>query len=185
MRFGPGPASATHPDSLVPSDGILLRAVFDAIEMMRAAKWSLEVSPVRDTYLLVMQYSQMRLSCCQIYNESVTDLLADDGGRNNVLPVRFRRDLGAFAVRGLTEASCDEAREVVAKLRKALAKRHCHATRVNNQSSRSHCLITMHFCSRKHGIRRSFTYLSHLCLHSLKWTDAENSRLSIWQAARD
>ena len=51
MRFGPGPASATHPDSLVTSDGILLRAVFDAIGMMREAKWNLEVSPVRDVYL--------------------------------------------------------------------------------------------------------------------------------------
>ena len=127
----------------------------------------------------------MRLSCCQIYNESVTDLLADDGGRNNVLPVRFRRDLDAFAVEGLTEESCNEARDVVTRLRKALIKRHCHATRVNDQSSRSHCLITMHFCSRKHGIRRSFTCLSHIRLYSFESTDVENSRSSIWQEVRD
>ena len=80
-----------------------------------------------------------RCSCIEIYLETVSDLLNPGG------PLQLREDLvkGVF-VQGLTESTVYSAQEAEQLLLRALKSRQIAGTASNAQSSRSHCVFTVH-----------------------------------------
>ena len=88
----------------------------------------------------------VKLTVIEIYNEVVYDLLAEGKG----VKVNLREDIkkGVF-LQGASEeivGSFSEAQEVVGR---GLANRHVGFTQANNNSSRSHSVVTVHLESRK------------------------------------
>ncbi|GBF99065.1 kinesin [Raphidocelis subcapitata] len=81
----------------------------------------------------------LAVSCLEVYNEAVSDLLAADRQR----PCQVRQDprSEAFYVPGLTRIPVTSPKDAVAALAAALAYRHTRAHRLNVSSSRSHCLV--------------------------------------------
>lgn len=96
-------------------------------------------------------YSDHTITCSylEIYNEELCDLLADDnktGGKrthqgNTKLEIMGGKD-GPFC-RGLTEREVYSAADVLKLMQKAQQNRKVGETKMNKQSSRSHCIFTM------------------------------------------
>ena len=86
-----------------------------------------------------------KASICEIYNERVYDLMDNttvcDG--NGGLQVREDLANGVF-VDGLTQHPISNAKEAVELLRKGLEQRKTASTLMNDESSRSHSLFTLH-----------------------------------------
>lgn len=82
----------------------------------------------------------VHLSYCEVYNENAYDLLAAGAG-----PLRVRElpSLGPY-VEGLSEVHVALAAAGLAALAAAAAVRRTAATRLNERSSRSHALATLH-----------------------------------------
>eukprot|EP00775_Hariotina_reticulata_P004387 gene4387-4641_t len=93
-------------------------------------------------------------SCCEIYNEAVTDLLASNKAQQ--LQVRQGKNDG-FYVEGLTQANAPSAVTALGLLAAALQWRHSRSHKLNAYSSRSHCVITLTVASQdlsdEQGIR--------------------------------
>eukprot|EP00198_Chlamydomonas_reinhardtii_P013405 XP_001702742.1 predicted protein [Chlamydomonas reinhardtii] len=87
-------------------------------------------------------------SVVELYNESVTDLLALD--KSKTLAVRKDARDG-FAVTGLTQVACPSDAAAVRYLVKALQYRHTRGHKLNEYSSRSHCIMTFVFASKEAG----------------------------------
>lgn len=91
---------------------------------------------------------QVTMSCCEIYNETITDLLAPR--KKKVLPLPVCRDKRTgFFVKGLKKAKCTSSSGTLKYIDRALKHRHSRAHLMNDQSSRSHCLLTLYFESRE------------------------------------
>eukprot|EP00879_Flechtneria_rotunda_P029460 GHRR01031868.1.p1 GENE.GHRR01031868.1~~GHRR01031868.1.p1 ORF type:complete len:418 (+),score=140.33 GHRR01031868.1:1406-2659(+) len=93
---------------------------------------------------------QVLVSCVEIYNETVTDLLARN--KNRQLQVRQDRNEG-FYVEGLTQAEAQSPQQALSLMADALSYRHTRAHKLNTQSSRSHCLMTCTVASQELGSR--------------------------------
>lgn len=76
------------------------------------------------------------LSAVQIYNESLSDLLAPS---SSVLEMRG----DAFAIQGLTSLAVRSAEEAIALIQHAAVKRCTNSTKLNEISSRSHFVVTL------------------------------------------
>eukprot|EP00201_Polytomella_parva_P021985 CAMPEP_0175047166 /NCGR_PEP_ID=MMETSP0052_2-20121109/5438_1 /TAXON_ID=51329 ORGANISM="Polytomella parva, Strain SAG 63-3" /NCGR_SAMPLE_ID=MMETSP0052_2 /ASSEMBLY_ACC=CAM_ASM_000194 /LENGTH=280 /DNA_ID=CAMNT_0016310999 /DNA_START=94 /DNA_END=933 /DNA_ORIENTATION=+ len=113
-------------------DGLLSRCVYNAFEGIAARSDRHEFSVTE--------------SCLEIYNENVTDLLAN--GKEKSLQVKLDAR-GGFQVENLTQLACQGPLSTLKQLQKALFRRHTRAHRLNEYSSRSHCLITFVFASRE------------------------------------
>ncbi|KXZ56177.1 hypothetical protein GPECTOR_1g152 [Gonium pectorale] len=117
-----------------PEDGVLTRCLAAAYRSMAArsasggVEWSVSASVV------------------ELYNEAVTDLLGAD--RSKQLQVRKDARDG-FAVSGLTQASCPTDSSALRVCVRALQHRHTRSHKLNEYSSRSHCLMTFVFGSRE------------------------------------
>lgn len=88
----------------------------------------------------------VKLTVIEIYNEVIYDLLSDC--RDTKLNLREDIKKGVF-LEGVSEevvGSFSEAQRVIAK---GLGNRHVGFTEANNQSSRSHSVVTVHFESRR------------------------------------
>ncbi|KAG1661525.1 hypothetical protein FOA52_000035 [Chlamydomonas sp. UWO 241] len=92
------------------------------------------------------------VSVLELYNEAVTDLLGPGGDKGKELKVRQDARDG-FLVDGLTSTSCSSAPAALKAIGRALSLRHTRSHRLNNYSSRSHCLVTLVFSSREKGGR--------------------------------
>jgi len=98
------------------------------------------------------QYSDKRVtvSYLEIYNEDLCDLLVDQSDdNNNQLPPKRATKLdimegknGTFC-RGLSEKEVTSAEDVLSLMQKAQLQRHVGETKMNKESSRSHCIFTM------------------------------------------
>ncbi|EFJ44812.1 kinesin-like protein [Volvox carteri f. nagariensis] len=87
-------------------------------------------------------------SVVELYNEAVTDLLALDKNK----PLQVRKDSrDGFAVTGLTQVSCPTDVSAVRYMVRALQYRHTRGHKLNEYSSRSHCLMTFVFASKERG----------------------------------
>ncbi|MEW5320487.1 MAG: hypothetical protein WDW38_011556 [Sanguina aurantia] len=85
-------------------------------------------------------------SCVELYNECVTDLLGLD--KNKTLHVR-KDARGGFQVGGLTQLSCPGAASASRYIQRAMVHRHTRSHKLNEYSSRSHCLTTFVFASQE------------------------------------
>ncbi|GFR41524.1 hypothetical protein Agub_g2220 [Astrephomene gubernaculifera] len=135
--IGPGNSAAAAGGVLVdPEDGVLTRCIAAAYRSMAAR------SAAAGTEFNVSA------SVVELYNENVTDLLALD--KNKTLQVR-KDSRDGFAVTGLTQVACPTDTAAVRYLVRALQYRHTRSHRLNEYSSRSHCLMTFVFASREGG----------------------------------
>lgn len=117
---------------VVPDDGVLPRC-------MAAAYAGIEQRSDTTDYTV-------SVSCIELYNEAVTDLLGDD--KSKQLQVR-KEASGSFRVDGLSQTVCKTAGGALKTMAKALQFRHTRAHALNNYSSRSHCLMTFNFASKE------------------------------------
>eukprot|EP00798_Chlamydomonas_sp_ICE-L_P011646 gene11646-34355_t len=75
------------------------------------------------------------LTCLELYNETVR---------------QDQRD--GFQVVGLNQVACPSEPAAITQLSRALKHRHTRSHKLNNYSSRSHCLITFVFASKEKGV---------------------------------
>ncbi|KAJ3115989.1 kinesin motor protein cin8 [Physocladia obscura] len=89
------------------------------------------------------EYS-VRVSCLEIYNEELRDLLASD---ENAQPkLKIFEDVnrrGSNEVQGMERILVTSAQDVIAVLQRGSQKRQTAATKMNESSSRSHCIFTI------------------------------------------
>jgi kinesin family protein 11 len=91
----------------------------------------------------------MKVTFLELYNEEITDLLANEESRSSEdkskRPIALMED-GKGAVRGLEEEIVYSASEIYNLIERGSAKRHTAETLLNKQSSRSHSIfsITIH-----------------------------------------
>jgi len=86
------------------------------------------------------QYLNYTVTCSylEIYNEDLGDLLSD--GHNKVTMMEGENGV---VCRGLSEERVSSAADVLNLMNRAQQKRHIGETRMNKQSSRSHCIFTV------------------------------------------
>lgn len=97
-----------------------------------------------------------RVSCLEIHNESIYDLL-DDGllvaiergmrPKQQSLPVRWDATRG-FHVQNLRTIECEDVSSALHVMWRALLARRVGAHELNRESSRSHCMMTLHLEAR-------------------------------------
>ncbi|GMH34236.1 hypothetical protein BSKO_02070 [Bryopsis sp. KO-2023] len=126
-RFGTKQAKV---DKISKEDGVLPRAVLDIFQGIQERAKEVDV--------------QVTGSCCEIYNEMVTDLLAPRRKQDRPLPVCHDKKTG-FYVKGLKRTVCTSAAATLNFMNRALNHRKSRAHLMNDQSSRSHCLFTLYF----------------------------------------
>ncbi|QDZ18522.1 kinesin [Chloropicon primus] len=83
---------------------------------------------------------QVDITCLEIYQEQVTDLLVE---KKQVLPVRHHPKYG-FYVQGLTQKQCQTVADYQEVVGKAFQRRRVASHSLNERSTRSHLLITIH-----------------------------------------
>eukprot|EP00929_Paragymnodinium_shiwhaense_P108045 TRINITY_DN74379_c0_g1_i1.p1 TRINITY_DN74379_c0_g1~~TRINITY_DN74379_c0_g1_i1.p1 ORF type:complete len:1472 (+),score=438.02 TRINITY_DN74379_c0_g1_i1:100-4515(+) len=109
--------------------------------------------------------SQIGISCLEIYNEELTDLLAPAGcsaspagspRANKAIPqasagprVDIKESGNGVVCQGLSEVVVATMEDVYNIVRKVQERRHVAETRVHARSSRSHCVFTLRVCCRK------------------------------------
>ncbi|XP_059170672.1 uncharacterized protein LOC131952148 [Physella acuta] len=115
----------------------------------------------------------LRVSYVELYNERFYDLLAD----NAILLLREDLDRNVF-LEGLKEEIITSQSHVAQVLAKGNERRHIAETKLNNSSSRSHCIFRMVIESRERkDAENSSVYVSHLNLVDLAGSEkaGENS----------
>ncbi|KAG1665784.1 hypothetical protein FOA52_002879 [Chlamydomonas sp. UWO 241] len=88
-------------------------------------------------------------SCVEVYNDVATDLLNHDTAAKPLQVRRTERD--TFCCVGLTERPCASASAAMQCMQGALHARATRAHRLNEHSSRSHCIMTFTFASQELG----------------------------------
>jgi len=83
---------------------------------------------------------QVQVYVTEIYNEQIRDLLAPGGAKK--VDVRLNKK-GDPEIPGLTEMSVSSTEEVMQAMEIAWSNRKTSATDMNDQSSRSHCVVTV------------------------------------------
>lgn len=91
---------------------------------------------------------QVSISCCEIYNENIIDLMVPQGRTEKALQVSQNNTTG-FYVKGLTRTKCESLHGALKCIKTCMNNRHTRAHLMNDQSSRSHCLLTIYFESRE------------------------------------
>lgn len=127
----------------------------------------------------------LRLSYLEIYNETISDLLANpDGGNHCNLKIHESLTRGVF-VGGLAEEPVSSSNEAIDLLRKGQIMRHVEETNLNERSSRSHTILRVLIESRQRSetsipSRESFP-VGSVCCGTLTFVDlagSEKARLT-------
>ncbi|CAK0881513.1 unnamed protein product, partial [Prorocentrum cordatum] len=157
-----------------------VREVFSVVAQRRASgkdRWPLEV----------------KVAFLDIYNESVRDLLAADGGTCKVL----EDARGGFVkVQGLREVPVESAEDALRHLRAGLQNRKVEATAANARSSRSHAVFSLTLehvaTTRGHGDpifqrqgKEVRTLHSRICLIDLAGSERATQTQNTGQALKD
>jgi len=119
---------------------------------------------------------EVRMSMCEIYLEKCKDLLGPSG---KALKVRLDSNNMVF-VEGITEVSCCTADECMKQIDFGNVNRATSSTRMNAESSRSHCVIILTvICKKLNGtIRTSKVKMIDLAgSETVKKTEASGQRL--------
>ncbi|KNE65567.1 hypothetical protein AMAG_19180 [Allomyces macrogynus ATCC 38327] len=82
------------------------------------------------------------ISCLEIYNEVLRDLLAADGARCDLTLYEDKRTASVI-VQGLTDHPVTSPVDALILLQRASERRSIAATLMNQHSSRSHCVVTV------------------------------------------
>jgi len=90
----------------------------------------------------------IKASYLEIYNEKVIDLLNPGAKRSN-LTVRWNKRSRAFVVDNLFSIECGELDDLVAVLEEGLKNRAIGTHNMNDHSSRSHTILTVHIHSEE------------------------------------
>ena len=87
----------------------------------------------------------VQLSCCEIYNKVIIDLL--DNSKGNL---QIREDAKrSFYVQNLSKTQCDSAKECLKLVDLATSNRQTSSTKMNQHSSRSHLLLSLTISRRQ------------------------------------
>ncbi|XP_030567585.1 kinesin-like protein KIF12 isoform X1 [Drosophila novamexicana] len=88
----------------------------------------------------------LKASFMEIYNERVIDLL-NPGSARKPLAVRWSKKSGGFFVENLFTVDCEELDDLLAVLEEGMRNRAVGSHAMNNHSSRSHTILTVHILS--------------------------------------
>jgi kinesin family protein 11 len=88
--------------------------------------------------------SHVQVSYLEIYNEELTDLLLPEGAKAKLMVAEDNAKGGkGVHCHGLSEATVGSPKDVLTRLQTAQERRRVGETKMNKQSSRSHCLFTL------------------------------------------
>ena len=124
----------------------------------------------------------MKIAMIEIYNEKINDLLNKEGKN---LPLREDAETGVY-IPNLKEVDCTNLKDLVKILNQGFLGRATTSTKMNDESSRSHCLVQVRLDQTKEG--GNFNKSSRLNLVDLagsekvKKTGAKGSALKEAQA---
>ncbi|XP_053679043.1 kinesin-like protein KIF12 [Anopheles nili] len=90
----------------------------------------------------------LKASFLEIYNEKVIDLL-NPGTARKPLAVRWSKKSRGFFVENLFTVDCEELDDLLAVLEEGMRNRHVGAHLMNDYSSRSHTILTVHITSEQ------------------------------------
>ncbi|KNE62759.1 hypothetical protein AMAG_07944 [Allomyces macrogynus ATCC 38327] len=85
---------------------------------------------------------QVSISCLEIYNEVLRDLLAADGAVGDLTLYEDKRTANVI-VQGITEHLVSTPVDALTQLQRVSERRSIAATLMNQHSSRSHCVVTV------------------------------------------
>ncbi|EDW00598.1 kinesin-like protein KIF12 [Drosophila grimshawi] len=88
----------------------------------------------------------LKASFMEIYNERVIDLL-NPGSARKPLAVRWSKKSGGFFVENLFTVDCEELDDLLAVLEEGMRNRAVGSHAMNDHSSRSHTILTVHILS--------------------------------------
>lgn len=104
------------------------------------------------------------MSCCEIYNENIVDLMRvrREGEMVQMKKVKEREfssicydsNNDIFYIKELIEKECRSINEVYEDISKALSYRQSRCNAVNSRSSRSHCIVTFTFHLKENQIKK-------------------------------
>ena len=89
----------------------------------------------------IQRQTSVFMSVSQIYNEVISDLIVK-GQQAKTLKLRQSKD-GTFFAEGIRQKQVTNTQQVMAELSKAQAKRQSASTSMNDESSRSHLILTL------------------------------------------
>jgi len=123
------------------------------------------------------KFKQSRVTCSylEIYNEELSDLLADnrDGEKLEIMNGKE----GNFC-RGLVELEVETLEDVLNLIHKAVQSRRIGETKMNKRSSRSHCIFTVHVYSVSESMEGNGNVEYHGKLHMVDLAGSENAKSS-------
>ncbi|XP_046425821.1 kinesin-like protein KIF12 isoform X2 [Neodiprion fabricii] len=90
----------------------------------------------------------LRASFLEIYNEKVIDLL-NPGTSRKPLAVRWSKKIRGFFVENLFTVECEELDDLLAVLEEGMRNRSVGSHNMNDHSSRSHTILTVHITSEQ------------------------------------
>ncbi|KAL9913724.1 kinesin-like protein at 54D isoform 1-T1 [Glossina fuscipes fuscipes] len=90
----------------------------------------------------------LKASFLEIYNERVIDLL-NPGSMRQSLAVRWSKKSGGFFVENLFNVDCQELDDLLAVLEEGMRNRAVGSHAMNDHSSRSHTILTVHIVSEQ------------------------------------
>ncbi|XP_037952588.1 kinesin-like protein KIF12, partial [Teleopsis dalmanni] len=90
----------------------------------------------------------LKASFLEIYNERVIDLL-NPGSHRKSLAVRWSKKSGGFFVENLFTVGCEELDDLLAVLEEGMRNRSVGSHAMNDHSSRSHTILTVHIISEQ------------------------------------
>ena len=114
-------------------------------------------------------------SYLEIYNEELCDLFADP---NNHKKLEIFNGREGTRCKNPIEKEVSRPQDVIQLIRKADQSRKIGETKMNKQSSRSHCIFTVHVYSRKNDFEGNETDY-HGRLHMVDLAGSENSKADI------
>ncbi|GJN29917.1 hypothetical protein PR202_gb18180 [Eleusine coracana subsp. coracana] len=107
-----------------------LRNVFESTENLISQGW-----------IYIVQVAIM-----QIYDNQILDLLSEDN--KSFKKDDIRQEQGTTSVKGLTYMDVRSAEDAIKLLREAIKKRKVRKTKMNETSSRSHLILTLHILGK-------------------------------------
>ena len=119
--------------------------------------------------------ADVHLQFLEIYNEEIRDLLCDEG------EVRLHQDAGGNVLcSGAERLWLEHAEHAMGAVRDCMARRSTASTQLNDVSSRSHAVITLHLSIRKDGNEVGLASKFHLA----DLAGSERSKKSLSTGAR-
>jgi hypothetical protein len=117
----------------IPNEGIVSRACRQVLEYAEKAKG--------DGMTCIVKAAMI-----EIYNEQINDLLNYKEGKN--LPLREDANQGVY-IPNLKEMTISSVEDLIKCINKGFASRATSSTKMNDQSSRSHCLVQIRLEQKK------------------------------------